>query len=477
MKKNKKYLLSLIIIATAYIAAIFIAEYYIEKKINSEYQLKYNDFNFSLTTNLRINGLEFSKNGFHIKAEKVKANPGLWSSLFSGETVVDKVSLYNAEVVYQKNTEPSQKSSQSQSSDFELKNISLNNLNAIVLEGKDTLAYAQNLNAKLSYPLHKDLDVSVLDDFETQELFYKLDKIQDLRVYHLIKSRSNFKIDSLHIDSKYTKENYIQQLDKEKDLITHKSYNLELNDFSFNAIDGQLRKLSFAEIEIDSSRTLIYRDKTIADDNSIKKTYGQNLQNLNFDINIEEINLINSELTYSEKLSKKKVSEIVFKDLNVSLKDLHNIKENSDKQMKLLGELSLNPESKLNVAIAYNQFADVETFQLKLDAANVNTRSLNKIMKPTMNFGLEGYFKKIEAQMISQKNAKGDFNLTAQDVELTMYSDSGREKKIMSFMANKLLNNNISEKIEIEEVERDPTKSMWNYIWNYIKKGLTKILL
>ena len=73
-------------------------------------------------------------------------------------------------------------------------------------------------------------------------------------------------------------------------------------------------------------------------------------------------------------------------------------------------------------------------------------------MKPSMNFSLEGYFEKINAKMVVNNNARGTFDLTAKDLELTMYSDSGREKKIMSFMANKLLNNNISEEIEIEKL-------------------------
>ncbi|MGO3689111.1 MAG: hypothetical protein ACTJF0_01510 [Psychroflexus halocasei] len=477
MKKTSKFLFSMLIILGVYVAAIFIAEYFIEKKVNAEYDLEYSQFNLSLSTSLKVKDLHFIQDGIDLKAEKLRVDLGLWSTLLSDKTVIDQADLYNAKLNYTIPQEKEPKNSDSKSSKIELNHVSLEEFNAIVLKGKDTIAKIANVNLELTNPLNENLDTSNIDFFKMDELHFRLDKIQDLSVYNFDYVNDDFDIDSLSIDSDYTKENYISQLSKEKDLITMKSYGLHFNNFSFNVTSEKLSQIAFKSINIDSSQTLIYRDKTIADDKSIKKTYGQKLQNLDFDLSIDKISVDDSQLTYSEKLNQKKTSQIVLKDLNVKLNNFHNLENKSDQHMKLIGSFSLSPDSELDVGIDYNQFADVETFQLDLNAKNINTKALNQIMKPTMNFGMEGYFEMIKAKMISNNNAQGVFNLTAKDIELTMYSDSGREKKIMSFMANKLLNNNISEEIEIEKVERNPTKSMWNFIWNYIKSGLTKILL
>ncbi|SEA36006.1 hypothetical protein [Psychroflexus halocasei] len=477
MKKKTKYLFSILIILGVYVAAIIIAEYFIEKKVNTEYDLKYSQFNLSLTTNLKVEDLHFVQDGIDLKAESIKVNLGLWSTLFSDKTVINKVDLHNAKLNYTIPQEKKSKNSNSKSSKIDVNHIYLEKFNAIIIKEKDTIAEIANANFELSDPLSENFNTSNIDFFSMDELHFRLDKIQDLSVYNFDFAKNGFDIDSLHIDSDYTKGNYINQLSKEKDLIMMKSYGLHFNDFSFDVASKKLSQIAFKNIAIDSSQTLIYRDKTIADDESVKETYGQKLQNLDFDLSIDELSVDNSQLTYSEKLNQKKTSEIVFKDLSVTLRNFHNLKEKSDEQMKLIGSLSLSQSSKLDVGIAYNQFADLETFQLDLNGKSINTESLNQIMKPSMNFGLGGYFKKINAKMVANNNARGTFDLTAKDLELTIYSDSGREKKIMSFMANKLLNNNISEEIEIEEVERNPTKSMWNFIWNYIKSGLTKILL
>ncbi|MGO2294756.1 MAG: hypothetical protein ACTH5N_04810 [Psychroflexus halocasei] len=477
MKKTSKFLFSMLIILGVYVAAIFIAEYFIEKKVNAEYDLEYSQFNLSLSTSLKVKDLHFIQDGIDLKAEKLRVDLGLWSTLLSDKTVIDQADLYNAKLNYTIPQEKKSKNSNSKSSKIDVNHIYLEKFNAIIIKEKDTIAEIANANFELSDPLSENFNTSNIDFFSMDELHFRLDKIQDLSVYNFDYANDGFDIDSLSIDSDYTKENYISQLSKEKDLITMKSYGLHFNNFSFNVTSKKLNQIAFKNIAIDSSQTLIYRDKTIADDKSIKKTYGQKLQNLDFDLSIDKISVDDSQLTYSEKLNQKKTSQIVLKDLNVKLNNFHNLENKSDQHMKLIGSFSLSPDSELDVGIDYNQFADVETFQLDLNAKNINTKALNQIMKPTMNFGMEGYFEMIKAKMISNNNAQGIFNLTAKDIELTMYSDSGREKKIMSFMANKLLNNNISEEVEIEKVERNPTKSMWNFIWNYIKSGLTKILL
>lgn len=477
MKKNKKYLFAFLIIIGLYFIVINVAEFYVEKKINKEYDVTYNDFNLSITANLQIKDLNYTSEEINIKAEKLQVDVGLWETLSSDQTVLDQVDLYNAELTYQVKEKKDTEDSDSESSQIDLKTLQTEGLDAIVIKQEDTLAQLTNLSVTLSEPLNADLDVSHLDHFKLEELHYRLDQIQDLSVYNFEFSGTDFTIDSLHVDSDYTKENYTSQLSKEKDLITHRSYGVHLNNFSFGLKSQKLQKIRFDNVKIDSSNTLIYRDKTIADDKSIKSTYGQSLQELNFDLAIDEIVLQNSQLTYSERLSQKKVSEVVFNDLSVTIQNFHNAQSRSDERMKVIGSFALNPQSELDVAIAYNQFAAVETFQLDLSASAIDAKSLNKIMKPSMNLGMEGKFEKIEAQILAQKNAHGDFKLTAKDLELIMYSDSGRERKIMSFVANKLLNKDISKKIEIEEVERNPTKSMWNFIWTYIKTGLTKILL
>ncbi|MDN6280049.1 MAG: hypothetical protein L0J45_03500 [Psychroflexus sp.] len=476
MKKNKKYLFAFLIIIGLYFIVINLAEFYIEKKINSEYDVTYNDFNLTVTANLQLKDLSYTSEEINLKAEKLQVNIGLWKTLFSDQTIIDQVNLYKAKLTYRVKAQK-EADDKSESSQIDLKKLYIEGLDAIVIKQKDTLAQVTNLDVTLSEPLNADLDASHLDYFNLEELHYRLDQIQDLSVYNFAFTGADFTIDSLHVDSDYTKENYINQLSKEKDLITHKSYGVQLTDFSLGLASQKLQKIGFDNIKIDSSRTLIYRDKTIADDKSIKSTYGQSLQGLDFDLAIDEIAVQNSQLTYSERLSQKKVSEVVFNNLSVTIQNFHNVKSRSDERLKLIGSFALNPQSELDVAIAYNQFAAVETFQLDLSGGAIDTKSLNKILKPSMSLGMQGRFEEIKAQILTQKNAHGDFELTAKDLELTMYSDSGRERKIMSFVANKLLNKDISKKIKIEKVERNPTKSMWNFIWTYIKTGLTKILL
>lgn len=63
--------------------------------------MTYNDFNLSITANLQIKDLNYTSEEINIKAEKLQVDVGLWETLFSDQTVLNQVDLYNAELTYQ----------------------------------------------------------------------------------------------------------------------------------------------------------------------------------------------------------------------------------------------------------------------------------------------------------------------------------------------------------------------------------------
>jgi len=140
------------------------------------------------------------------------------------------------------------------------------------------------------------------------------------------------------------------------------------------------------------------------------------------------------------------------------------------------GHFGINPNSDVRVDISYNPYAYIETFQLSFLAQDIETSYLNSMFLPAANFKLTGVVQEIKGQMIAQGKAKGNFSFKSNELDLNLYKEN-EKRKFFSFVVNTFLSNPIDKNSKYEGVEKDPTKSMWNFCWKFIIQGLKKSVL
>ena len=75
----------------------------------------------------------------------------------------------------------------------------------------------------------------------------------------------------------------------------------------------------------------------------------------------------------------------------------------------------------------------------------------------------------------------GKFNLKHKDLKVTILDKQNKEKKgFLTAVANLLVKTDsgkLPEDVDVEDVERDPTKSFFNLFWKGIEQGLKKTLI
>jgi hypothetical protein len=98
------------------------------------------------------------------------------------------------------------------------------------------------------------------------------------------------------------------------------------------------------------------------------------------------------------------------------------------------------------------------------------------MLRPAANVELSGMITELKSHMVSIGNADGTFEIQSQNVDVDVFNEEGKERKMISFIASKLLNPPLEKNSEIENFERDPTRSMWRYMWYFILEGMKKTI-
>jgi len=361
-----------------------------------------------------------------------------------------------------------------------LSELAISNLNFYWLEKDsshvDTLTRALNVDLNAELDDIKDIQFDQLKSLKLDFFRQKAGVLQDIAVNGLAYKDHVVKLDTFKVFTRYSKEKYANFVPEQKDHVDLLAQDLTLDSLHFDIAENQLKKISLNEINVSTFDLEVYRDKTIPPYTKTKPTYGQMVQKLDFIIDANALIASNSRISYSMKNPDGKISRIDLKDVNATLTHIHNIEERNQNAI-LKGTFALSEGSVVGVDYSYNQFAKVETFQMDVHAKNIETRAVNSMLRPAVNVELSGVIKELKSQMIAQGSADGSLYIKSQDIEVDVFKKDGKERKIVSFLASTILNPPIEKNSEVENFERDETRSMWHYSWFFILEGLKKTIL
>ncbi|PKR79816.1 hypothetical protein CW751_13380 [Brumimicrobium salinarum] len=488
MKAFKTIVISLLIIFALGITGVFGVEYFIEKKLKVQKNLTYEEFKMTFGGNLSFKNLSFKNEVVDAKVESVKLSIGLWKLITSDTIVIQNSTLKSAHVVlYQSALDSLNNSSDSIQSDsrknqreFALRTVDLKGLDFYRLQSKkknsDTLTHAKEIQVQLELNDIKDIKFEQLKTLHIGYFRQKAGVLQDIAGHQIDYNDNVLNIDTFKVFTRYSKENYINYIPEQKDHVDLVAHGMVLDSLHLDLNQNALSLISLNEINVDSFDLNVFRNKHIPPYSKIKPTYGQMIQKLNFKIDANALIARNSKISYAMTGDKAPISKIDLKNVNAKLSHIHNIPEKNQNAI-LSGTFSLSDNSLIGVDYSYNQFAHVETFVLDIHATNIETSSVNSMLRPEVNAELNGLIKELKVHMSAQGTADGSLKIKSQNIEVDVYNKKGEERKVVSFIASKLLNPPIEKESKIEGFERDKTRSMWHFSWYFVLEGLKNTLL
>lgn len=273
----------------------------------------------------------------------------------------------------------------------------------------------------------------------------------------------------------------------------HEIYNVSVGDLEINSVDiyDIIRDsgIYLSSINIDKLKLDIYKDKRLPYDTSKRpKLPQQLLKSMKIDLNIDSIDISNSELIYSERheLSDKPMS-VTLGSLNVKVKNvtsvLDSIINGAMMTINLNAELQNHLYMGVDIYFPLNSVSDTFSFSGHLKGGDL--KLFNPVLKPVMAVSIEsGTLDKLTFSA----SANPYWSIGKMDMQYhnlkgnVMNHEMTRSKKLLTWIANTVLiqNNPIKNnhvRIEPMYFDRDMYKGLGNYLWKTLQSGITATII
>ena len=336
-----------------------------------------------------------------------------------------------------------------------------------------------NTSAKKRIPFnYDDYNVSLND------LFYSMGDYENLTLSKATITQKKASFNQLKVFTKYSKSKLNQMISIERDHfdITIDALILENQKFGFK--QDSIFHFKSSKIILENPEMYIYRDKLLADDMTRKGLYSKMLRDLKFDLTLSEIKLKNATIVYSEKVNADmKAGELSFTNMNADIKNISNT-YSADQKTSLDIDAVFMAKTPIKVYWEFDVNDVNDAFVFKADIGKLPSPDLNPFSQPNLKVQLEGELLHTYATISGDANtSRVNMRAKYDEFKVVILDKEGKQKnKVLSAVANLFIKKS-SNKSEDgfresfkEGIDRDKTKSIFNFLWLNLKAGLASIM-
>ena len=442
-----------------------------------------------------------NKAGIYSKIESVAIeNFKVWDLLFYNKIKAKAIVITKPELVLYKKNEKAINNTKSINSEIAepfqklivVSDIYLTNgdLKIIYLKSNKPILSTKNINFKMDGIVTSDeiLKNKIPILFSNYSLscdsvYYSVNPFYILTASQIKTTNTDLSIKRLALIPKYSHKQFVQKISKEKDL-----FELNAESVTFKKMNWGFTNEKFYfgtnEIILDQLYANIYRNKIPADDLSKKYLYNKLLREIPFKLNVNTLQIKNSQLVYEEEINFKKGPGILtFDKFNLEAKNIQsgfNQKKLNDLKIKITCQFMKT--SPLKVNWSFNVLDKNDGFNIKGNILNFNSRKITPFLKPNNNVTTEGILNEVRFNFTGNDNiARGSFGLNYSNLKVTVFKTKKPQEisKLKTAIGNLLIKNDSKNQIKYQtiEVERIQEKSFYNFFWRCIGEGLKKSVL
>lgn len=442
-----------------------------------------------------------SKNGLFSKIESITIKHfNIWDLAFNDVIEAESIIINHPRVILYKKGEKLLNDSKSIKNEIvepfrkivSVSNIYLNNgtVDVVSINTNKPILSAQKVILKLEGILITDKTLIEKIPFQYQNyalvidsLFYQPNTFYQIKIGKISTGKNFLKINNFSYIPQFSRHDFIQKLDKEKDI-----YTLRLDSATITKMNWGFKNEHFFfnanSIVLNHFNANIYRGKMPADDMSKKHLYNHLLRNIKFPLQIDTLQVLKSKLVYEEEKEFSKGPGILnFDKFNLqatNLKSGYGLKKADDVKIKVKCMFMKN--SPLDVDWSFNVLDKKDSFHIQGTISNFDVVAMGQFSKPYMNASFTGVFNKYRFNFYGNDNiSKGNASLDYDDLKVKLYKKKNPEKeaKLKSAIVNLVVKSDSKEKAKSADVEleRIPEKSFYNFLWRSIAESLKKILI
>jgi hypothetical protein len=283
-------------------------------------------------------------------------------------------------------------------------------------------------------------------------------------------------INGLEIKTKYSKDSLQKQITKERDWIHLKVPEINFSRFDF-VVEQDSVQIEIPSVVLKSLNLEMYRNKLMPDNYTLKNMFGKSIRNLPFALTIPCLIVENGTFSYSELVEPRtKPGALFFTEITSVMKNLSSV---GSKPLTIKNKAKLMGVAPIELDGSFYQENGKGLFKASGVISNFNSEKLNTFLKPNLRAEAKGtidslYFTISGDEFVSS----GDLKMSYSDFSfVVLKKDRLGVNKFLTAIVN-IFTKDGSKADESGfrygeiKVERDPTKSFFNYLWMNLKDGI-----
>ncbi|GAA3515652.1 hypothetical protein GCM10022393_32000 [Aquimarina addita] len=401
------------------------------------------------------------------------------SSLFIDTPLIH----YSPHLVSKKNPQDSTKSSFTNTID--INNININNGSFTILDN-DKNAIHLHLehfdltlnNTKINKnTIHNKIPLYFENvSLDAKNLALNTSRFEKMTVRNINLDKKKLKLDSLLLVSKYSKTVLSKKLTTERDHVTLSIPIIQLQNFDIGLLNNHF-SISASSGSLLNPSANFYRDKLVQDNENYRPLYSEMLRKLNFNLDIENLNIKNGFVGYQEKIDDAVQPEMItFNQIEGQLNNISNLgkkKTNISLTAKLMNSTPLQLDWEFDVLNKESEFL------ISGSLHQLNASTLNPFLTSNARAKAKGIVENLYFTISGTNYAsRGDIKMKYDDFEfIILHKDRLHINKTLSKIGNLFINDGSKSDADgyrygTISVERELNKSFFNYLWINLQDGI-----
>ncbi|QYJ68637.1 hypothetical protein [Flavobacterium litorale] len=512
MRVLKKVVFILICIVSFLLILNFGLSYWVTKKLpsviesqkNITYNISYNDIDIQLVSgNFTVHNVYFApkgttkatmNSGAFCKIEKIDVEHfNLWALLWDDRIEVESIIIDTPEIVLYKNKK--QRSEQDNFiAQFEntivTEKIKLKQGRFRMVDSlENILAKANNINFEVnntrldSTSASRKIPISYGNySISCDSVFYKVSPHYAVSATNINNNKNSFSVSNFKLIPQQNRKQFNKMIPAERDqfTLTAKKIKIPKNNWGYtnDTLFVHVPKISIAGMD-----ATIYRGKMVKDNLKTKKLYSEMLRELDFDLKVDTLLLKKTRLAYEEQLSYNKApGKVLFSDFDAAIYNIYSpVGKNEIPDTKIDVQCLFMDDAPLHVNWVFNTLNASDAFTIQGKLQNLNLKNINSISKSLMNTRVSGNIKALDFTINGNKQkATGRFAINYNNLQLDVLQENSADKnEFLSFVGNLVVKEDSNSNTTATDVtvERANNKSVFNFLWLFLKQGLKNTML
>lgn len=369
--------------------------------------------------------------------------------------IIRKVILQNSYIIYSKNNQP----------------LSFQDLNATVND-------IQLINKKDNSGIDAKISKYAVS---TKNFGYKT-KFYNMTAGFLKLDQNTINVTAFAMKPLVSRAQFIKMIPVESDL-----YDITANQIAANGtwdLFSDQKLIRASNVTIRNADANIFRSKIPEDDPKEKPLYSRMLRSIKIPMVVNNLNLKDSKLVYEEDTPESAgPGKLTFSNFNMNVKNLNSAKiKGNPTRVDIKINCSFMNLAPLSVNWNFDVADQGDRFAISGRTTNLPATGINPFIRPYLHVTATGTIQEMLFNFRGNpKGLDGKFNLKHKDLKVTILDKENKDKKgFLTAVANLLVKSDsgkLPEDVDVEDVERDPTKSFFNLFWKGIEQGLKKTLI